>query len=127
LSANTDTWYFINNIKNIHFFFTSLYCHLNSATSNLTKHSGVYTFSAHSQISQHRLFGREDGKEPRHLELHFYDDDPNLEHRTEGLVNCSGEKTKKLFRAWLSSFMTTHDHILGVWVRLNTSRTIISH
>jgi hypothetical protein len=28
-----------------------------------------------------RSFGREDDKEPRHLELYFYDDDPSLEHR----------------------------------------------
>jgi hypothetical protein len=39
-----------------------------------------------------RSFGREDGKEPRHLELYFYDDDPSLEHRYR---RCQEEKYQK--------------------------------
>jgi hypothetical protein len=39
-----------------------------------------------------RSFGREDGKEHRHLELYFYDDDPNLEHRYQ---RCREEKYQK--------------------------------
>jgi len=36
--------------------------------------------------------GREDGKEPRHLELYFYDDDPSHEHRYR---RCREEKCQK--------------------------------
>jgi hypothetical protein len=39
-----------------------------------------------------RSFGREDGKEPRHLELYFYDDDPSLEHRYR---RCHEEQYQK--------------------------------
>jgi hypothetical protein len=39
-----------------------------------------------------RSFGREDGKEPRHLELYFYDDDLSLEHRYR---TCREEKYQK--------------------------------
>jgi hypothetical protein len=46
------------------------------------KNSGIYTFHAYDQIYHNiRSFGREDSKEPRHLELYFYDNDPSLEHR----------------------------------------------
>jgi hypothetical protein len=82
-SADADARHFRNNIRffNGHFSFTSLYCHLDSATANM-KNSGIYTFRAHGQIYHNiRSFGTEDGKEPRHLELYFYDDDPSLEHR----------------------------------------------
>jgi len=39
-----------------------------------------------------RSFGREDGEEPKHLELYFYDDDPSLEHRYR---RCREEKCQK--------------------------------
>jgi len=39
-----------------------------------------------------RSFVREDGKEPRHLELYFYDDDLSLEHRYQ---RCQEEKYQK--------------------------------
>jgi hypothetical protein len=45
------------------------------------KNSGIYTFRAHGQIYHNiRSFGREDGKDPRHLELYFYDHDASLGH-----------------------------------------------
>jgi hypothetical protein len=57
------------------------------------KNSGIYTFRAHSQIYHNiRSIGKEDGKEPRHLELYFYDDDPSLEHRYQ---RCRKEKYQK--------------------------------
>ena len=82
-SNDADARHFHNNIRffNGLFSFTSLYCRLDSATASM-KNSGVYTFHAHGQIYHNiRSFGREDGKEPIHLELYFYDDDPSLEHR----------------------------------------------
>jgi len=43
---------------------------------------GVYTFRAQGQIYHNvRSFGKEEGTEPRHLELYFHDDDPSLELR----------------------------------------------
>ncbi|RLN28885.1 hypothetical protein C2845_PM05G27040 [Panicum miliaceum] len=66
---------------NGHFSFTSLYCHFDSQTTNV-RNGGVYTFRSHGQIYHNvRSFGKEDGTEPRHLELYFYDDDLSLEHR----------------------------------------------
>jgi hypothetical protein len=57
------------------------------------KNSGIYTFRAHGQIYHNiRSFGKEDGKEPRHLELYFYDDDPSLEHRYQ---RCREDKCQK--------------------------------
>ena len=50
-------------------------------TTNM-RNGGVYTFHAHGQMYHNvRSFGKEEGTEPRHLELYFYDDDPSLEHR----------------------------------------------
>lgn len=41
----------------------------------------VYTFRAHIHIYHNiRSFEREDGHEPTHLELYFYDDDLTLKH-----------------------------------------------
>jgi NAD-dependent SIR2 family protein deacetylase len=79
------------------------------------KNSGIYTFRAHGQIYHNiRSFGREDGKEPRHLELYFYNDDPS--------------KIRKSLRGFWPSFVITHtQNILGVWARQTTSRTIMSH
>jgi len=93
-SNDADARHFHNSIRffNGHFSFTSLYCRLDSATASM-KNSGIYTFRAHGQIYHNiRSFGREDGKEPRHLELYFYDDDPNLEHRYR---RCREEKCQK--------------------------------
>ncbi|XP_062232985.1 uncharacterized protein LOC133930365 [Phragmites australis] len=81
-SSDTDARHFRDNIRffNGHFSFTSLYCHLDSETTDMRKH-GIYTFRAHGQMYHNiRSFGT-DGSEPKHLELYFYDDDPNLELR----------------------------------------------
>jgi hypothetical protein len=93
-SNDPDAKHFRDNIRffNGHFSFTSLYCRLDSATASM-KNSGIYTFRAHGQIYHNiRSFGREDGKERRHLELYFYDNDPSLKHRYE---RCRKEKYQK--------------------------------
>ncbi|KAL6841217.1 hypothetical protein ACP4OV_028735 [Aristida adscensionis] len=81
-SADADAKHFRENVRffNGHFSFTSLYCNLDSKTTD-TRNGGIYTFHAHGQMYHNiRSFGR-DGTEPNHLELYFYDDDPSLKHR----------------------------------------------
>ncbi|KAL6909895.1 hypothetical protein ACP4OV_001554 [Aristida adscensionis] len=81
-SADADAKHFRENVRffNGHFSFTSLYCNLDSKTTD-TRNGGIYTFRAHGQMYHNiRSFGR-DGTEPNHLELYFYDDDPSLKHR----------------------------------------------
>lgn len=81
-SPVADARHFRDSIRffNGHFSFTSLYCQLDSATTDIRK-SGVYTFWAHGQMYHniHSFAGSR--TDPQHLEMYFYDDDPNLEHR----------------------------------------------
>ncbi|KAL5647921.1 hypothetical protein ACJX0J_042276, partial [Zea mays] len=80
--SDADARHFRDNIRffNGHFSFTSLYCCLDSMTTNMN--CGIYTFRAHGMMYHNvRSFGREAGAEHKHLELYFYDDDPSLEHR----------------------------------------------
>jgi len=80
-ASDADARHFRSNIRffNGHFSFTSLYCHLDRMTTNM-HNGGVYTFRAYGQIYHNvRSFGKEEGAEPRHLELYFHDDDPSLE------------------------------------------------
>ena len=82
-SADSDARHFRDNIRffNGHFSFTSLYCCLDSMTTNV-RDSGIYTFRAQGMMYHNiKSFGREGGAEHKHLELYFYDDDPSLEHR----------------------------------------------
>eukprot|EP00267_Zea_mays_P051497 XP_020404453.1 uncharacterized protein LOC109944185 [Zea mays] len=82
-SADSDAKHFRDNIRffNGHFSFTSLYCCLDSMTTNM-RDSGIYTFRAQGMMYHNiKSFGSECGAEHKHLELYFYDDDPSLEHR----------------------------------------------
>ncbi|PWZ29467.1 ATP-dependent DNA helicase PIF1 [Zea mays] len=82
-STDSDARHFCDNIRffNGHFSFTSLYCCLDSMTTNV-RDSGIYTFRAQGMMYHNiKSFGREGGAEHKHLELYFYDDDPNLKHR----------------------------------------------
>lgn len=82
-SSDADARHFCANIRffNGHFSFTSLYYHLDRMTTNM-RNGGVYTFRAHRQIYHNiRSFGKEEGTEPKHLELYFYDDDLEHGHR----------------------------------------------
>uniref|UniRef100_A0A453A415 Helitron helicase-like domain-containing protein n=1 Tax=Aegilops tauschii subsp. strangulata TaxID=200361 RepID=A0A453A415_AEGTS len=93
-SADSDSRHFRDNIRffNGHFSFTSLYCHLDSDTTNISKHP-IYTFRAHGQMYHNiRSFGKQDGLDRSHLELYFYDDDPSLEHRYR---SCRKEQCQK--------------------------------
>lgn len=80
-SADPDARHFRDNIRffNGHFSFTTLGVSLDENYTNMR--SGVYTFRAHGQIYHNvHSFGQSDSG-PNHLELYFYDDDPNLNHR----------------------------------------------
>jgi len=82
-ASDDDVRHFHSNIKffNGYFSFTLLYCHLDHMTTDM-RNGGVYTFRAHGQLYHNvRSFGKEEGTEPRHLELYFHDDDPSLELR----------------------------------------------
>jgi hypothetical protein len=93
-SEDPDARHFRDNIRffNGHFSFTSLYCHLDSDTTNTSKHP-IYTFRAHGQMYHNiRSFGKQDGLEGSHLELYFFDDDLSLEHRYR---SCRKEQCTK--------------------------------
>jgi hypothetical protein len=93
-SADSDARHFRDNIRffNGHFSFTSLYCCLDSMTTNM-RDSGIYTFRAQGMMYHNiKSFGSECGAEHKHLELYFYDDDPSLEHR---LRKCREDQIQK--------------------------------
>jgi hypothetical protein len=93
-SEDPDARHFRDNIRffNGHFSFTSLYYHLDSDTTNTSKHP-IYTFRAHGQMYHNiRSFGKQDGLEGSHLELYFFDDDLSLEHRYR---SCRREQCAK--------------------------------
>jgi hypothetical protein len=97
-SANLDARHFRDNIRffNGHFSFTSLYCHLDSDTTNTSMHP-IYTFRAHGQMYHNiRSFGSQCGSERSHLELYFFDDDPALEHRYRRCRKEQCEKDKEV-------------------------------
>ncbi|XP_022678732.1 uncharacterized protein LOC111255799 isoform X2 [Setaria italica] len=99
-SSDTDARHFRANIRyfNAHFSFTSLYCKLDRVTTDM-KNCGIYTFHAHGQIYHNiRSFGKEDGHEPRHLELYFYDHDPSLEHRLHKCHEKSAQEDREVIQ-----------------------------
>ncbi|PWZ52035.1 1,4-dihydroxy-2-naphthoyl-CoA synthase, peroxisomal [Zea mays] len=99
-SADSDARHFRDNIRffNGHFTFTSLYCCLDSMTTNV-RGSGIYTFRAQGMMYHNiKSFGREGGAEHKHLELYFYDDDPSLEHRYRKCREEHQQKDKEVIK-----------------------------
>ncbi|AQK76511.1 hypothetical protein ZEAMMB73_Zm00001d018583 [Zea mays] len=99
-SADSDARHFRDNIRffNGHFSFTSLYCCLDSMTTNV-RDSGIYTFRAQGMMYHNiKSFGRDGGAEHKHLELYFYDDDPTLEHRYRKCREEHQQKDKEVIR-----------------------------
>ncbi|ONL99141.1 Helicase [Zea mays] len=97
--SDADARHFRDNIRffNGHFSFTSMYCCLDSMTTNMD--CGIYTFRAHGMMYHNvRSFGREVGAEHKHLELYFYDDDPSLEHRYRKCRQQQFEKDKVVIK-----------------------------
>uniref|UniRef100_A0A453QI94 Helitron helicase-like domain-containing protein n=1 Tax=Aegilops tauschii subsp. strangulata TaxID=200361 RepID=A0A453QI94_AEGTS len=98
-SNDSNARHFRNNIRffNGHFSFTSLYCHLDRDTTDM-RTTGIYTFRAHGQI-YHNIHSFADIRSnPKHLELYFYDDDPNLEHRYRHCREEMYEQDKHVIR-----------------------------
>ncbi|AQL05669.1 hypothetical protein ZEAMMB73_Zm00001d047132 [Zea mays] len=105
-SADADARHFRDNIRffNGHFSFTSLYCCLDSMTTNMD--CGIYTFCAHGMMYHNvRSFGREAGAEHKNLELYFYDDDPSLEHRYCKCRQQQCEKDKAVIKQLVEILM----------------------
>ncbi|XP_072150844.1 uncharacterized protein [Setaria viridis] len=99
-SSDADARHFREHIRyfNGHFSFTSMYCKLDSVTTDV-RNCGIYTFRAHGQIYHNiRSFGKEDGHEPGHLELYFYDDDPSLEHRLRKCREKSAQEDREVIQ-----------------------------
>ncbi|AQK52684.1 hypothetical protein ZEAMMB73_Zm00001d050541 [Zea mays] len=99
-STDSDARHFRDNIRffNGHFSFTSLYCCLDSMTTNV-RDSGIYTFRAQGMMYHNiKSFGRDGGAEHKHLELYFYDDDPTLEHRYRKCREEHQQKDKEVIR-----------------------------
>ncbi|RCV43462.1 hypothetical protein SETIT_9G296200v2 [Setaria italica] len=99
-SSDADARHFRANIRyfNGHFYFTSMYCKLDRVTTDM-RNCGIYTFCAHGQIYHNiRSFGKEDGHEPGHLELYFYDDDPSLEHRLRKYREKFAQEDREVIR-----------------------------
>ncbi|PWZ23284.1 ATP-dependent DNA helicase PIF1 [Zea mays] len=110
-SADSDARHFRDNIRffNGHFSFTSLYCCLDSMTTNV-RGSGIYTFRAQGMMYHNiKSFGREGGAEHKHLELYFYDDDPSLEHRYQ--ANLDGMQISQRLEYPWTKWMHTARHI----------------
>ncbi|RCV11374.1 hypothetical protein SETIT_2G180700v2 [Setaria italica] len=99
-SSDSDARHFRANIRyfNGHFSFTSMYCKLDRVTTDV-RNCGIYTFRAHGQIYHNiRSFGKEDGHEPGHLELYFYDDDLSLEHRLRKCREKSAQEDREVIQ-----------------------------
>ncbi|XP_048563194.1 uncharacterized protein LOC125543766 [Triticum urartu] len=129
-SADSDARHFRGNIRffNGHFSFTSLYCHLDSDTTNISKHP-IYTFRAHGQMYHDiQSFGKQDGLDRSHLELYFYDDDPSLEHRYRSCRKEKCQKDKEVITQLVNILRgNPYSEHLGVWAMLMMLMTIAYH
>ncbi|XP_010229584.1 uncharacterized protein LOC100832196 [Brachypodium distachyon] len=94
-SADADSRHFRDSIRffNGHFSFTTLGVSLDNNYTNMR--SGVYTFRAHGTM-YHNVHSFGVGSKPEHLQLYFYDDDPNLSHRNEATKNLDQDVVKKV-------------------------------
>ena len=78
---------------NGHFAFTTLGDSLDENYTNMR--SGVYTFRAHDTI-YHNVHLFRPSSRTDHLQLYFYDDDPNLNHRKAATKQLDQDVMKKL-------------------------------
>jgi hypothetical protein len=107
-ASDADARHFRDHIRyfNGQFSFTSLYYKLDSATTD-TRKCPIYTFCAHGAIYHNvKNFGKEEKYEPTHLELYFYDDDPDLDYRP---FVKSHEKTKQKDREVIRTLVGIFD------------------
>jgi hypothetical protein len=94
-SSDADSRHFRESIRffNGHFSFTTLGVTLDNNYTNMK--SGVYTFRAHRTM-YHNVHSFGPGSRPEHLQLYFYDDDPNLDHRKKSTENLDQSVVKML-------------------------------
>jgi hypothetical protein len=94
-SSDADSRHFRDSIRffNGHFSFTTLGVTLDNNYTNMK--SGVYTFRAHRTM-YHNVHSFGPGSRPEHLQLYFYDDDPNLNHRAKSTENLDQSVVKML-------------------------------
>ncbi|XP_073359742.1 uncharacterized protein [Aegilops tauschii subsp. strangulata] len=94
-SMDADSRHFWENIRffNGHFAFTTLGISLDENYTNMK--SGVYTFRAHGTI-YHNVHSFGPSSRPEHLQLYFYDDDPNLNHRKAATNQLDQDVVKML-------------------------------
>uniref|UniRef100_A0A8R7NVN5 Helitron helicase-like domain-containing protein n=2 Tax=Triticum urartu TaxID=4572 RepID=A0A8R7NVN5_TRIUA len=94
-SMDADSRHFWENIRflNGHFAFTTLGVSLDENYTNMR--SGVYTFRAHGTI-YHNVHSFGPSSLPEHLQLYFYDDDPNLDHRKAATKQLDQDVMKRL-------------------------------
>ncbi|XP_073365630.1 uncharacterized protein [Aegilops tauschii subsp. strangulata] len=94
-SMDADSRHFRENIRffNGHFAFTTLGVSLDENYTNMK--SGVYTFRAHGTI-YHNVHSFGPSSRPEHLQLYFYDDDPNLNHRKAATKQLDQDVVKRL-------------------------------
>lgn len=94
-SMDADSRHFRENIRffNGHFTFTTLGVSLDENYTNMK--SGVYTFRAHGTI-YHNVHSFGPSSRTEHLQLYFYDDDPNLDHRKAATKQLDQDVVKRL-------------------------------
>ncbi|XP_040244161.1 uncharacterized protein [Aegilops tauschii subsp. strangulata] len=94
-SMDADSRHFRENIRfsNGHFAFTTLGVSLDENYTNMK--SGVYTFRAHGTI-YHNVHSFGPSSRPEHLQLYFYDDDPNITHRKAATKQLDQDVVKSL-------------------------------
>ncbi|XP_073362018.1 uncharacterized protein [Aegilops tauschii subsp. strangulata] len=94
-SMDADSRHFRENIRffNGHFAFTTLGVSLDENYTNMK--SGVYTFRAHGTI-YHNVHSFGPSSRPEHLQLYFYDDDPNLNHHKAATNQLDQDVVKML-------------------------------
>jgi len=94
-SQDMDSRHFRESIRffNGHFSFTTLGVSLDNDCTNMR--SGVYTFRAQGSL-YHNVHSFGPNSKPEHLQLYFYDDDPNMIHRKEATKGLDQEVVQKV-------------------------------
>ncbi|XP_044945780.1 uncharacterized protein LOC123394940 isoform X2 [Hordeum vulgare subsp. vulgare] len=130
-SMDADSRHFRENIRffNGHFAFTTLGVNLDENYTNMK--FGVYTFRAHGTI-YHNVHSFGPSSRPEHLQLYFYDDDPNLTHRKAATKQLDQNVVKVLvdilranpYSQQFRSLGAHKDHLDDYRIDLNTDQRL---
>jgi hypothetical protein len=105
-ASDSDARHFRDHIRyfNGHFSFTSLHCNLDGATTD-TRKCPIYTFRVHGALYHNlKTFSKENKYEPNHLELYFYEDDPDLDYRLSKCREKTEQKDKEVIFTMVNIF-----------------------